>query len=99
MLPLLLNHHIVVFVEADSCGWKTKTPFASIRRIVQNERFFFKICPGLWALKSWRERLPEELVPTEKQKKKDADTFNHSYYQGLLVEIGNLKKLDTYVPP
>ena len=27
--------------------WKTKTPFASMRRIVQDERFFFKIKPGL----------------------------------------------------
>jgi len=25
------------------CRWSTKTPFASIRRIVQDERFFFKI--------------------------------------------------------
>ena len=24
--------------------------------------------------------------------------FNHSYYQGLLLEIGNLKKLDTFIP-
>jgi hypothetical protein len=24
--------------------------------------------------------------------------FNHSYYQGLLLYIGNMKKLETYVP-
>ena len=41
--------------------WKTKTPFASIRRIVQDERFFYKIRAGLWALKAWRERLPSEM--------------------------------------
>ena len=35
--------------------WKTKTPFASIRRIVQDKRFFFKIKPGLWALKTHRD--------------------------------------------
>ncbi len=29
----------------DVSKWKTKTPFASIRRIVQDERFFFKIKP------------------------------------------------------
>ena len=40
-----LNHTL------DVSKWKTKTPFASIRRIVQVERFFFKIKPGLWALK------------------------------------------------
>ena len=33
--------------------WKTQTPFASIRRIVQDPRYFFKIRPGLWALNSW----------------------------------------------
>ena len=86
-------------LKVHNCQWKTKTPFASIRRIVQDERFFFKIKPGLWALKEWRNRLPKELAPTGEQKKKDADTFNHTYYQGLLVEIGNLKKLETYVPP
>ena len=47
--------------------WKTKTPFASIRRIVQDKRFFFKIKPGLWALKSWREELPSEMIPSKKE--------------------------------
>jgi hypothetical protein len=36
--------------------WKTKTPFASIRRIVQDGRFFFKIKPGLWALLSHKNK-------------------------------------------
>ena len=35
--------------------WGTKTPFATIRRIVQDDRFFFKIKPGLWALNSRKE--------------------------------------------
>ena len=86
-------------LKVPNCQWKTKTPFASIRRIVQDERFFFKIKPGLWALKEWKDRLPEELVPIREQKKKDVEKYNHTYYQGLLVEIGNLKQLDTYVPP
>jgi hypothetical protein len=44
------------------CEWKTKTPFASMRRIVQDDRFFFKIKPGLWALKSHRHLLPDEML-------------------------------------
>ena len=36
--------------NVDVSKWKTKTPYASIRRIVQDNRFFFKIKPGLWAL-------------------------------------------------
>jgi len=72
--------------------WKTKTPFASIRRIVQDERFFFKIKPGLWALHSYRGKLPSDIFPTDQIPKSEQELFNHSYYQGLLVEIGNLKK-------
>ncbi len=32
------------------------------------------------------------------QKKEAVEEFNHSYYQGLLTEIGNLKGLSTFVP-
>ncbi|MBN2269699.1 MAG: hypothetical protein JXN61_03740 [Sedimentisphaerales bacterium] len=79
------------------CEWKTKTPFASMRRIVQDDRFFFKIRPGLWALNSWRERLPAEMKPGKKRTA-EQDVFTHSYYQGLVVQIGNLKRLETFVP-
>lgn len=78
--------------------WKTKTPFASIRRIVQDERFFFKIRPGLWALRSYRDKLPTEIFPTDAVPKSEQEIFNHSYYQGLLVEIGKLKKYEAFVP-
>lgn len=77
--------------------WKTKTPFASIRRIVQDERFFFKIKPGLWALWSYRDKLPMEIFPTDAVPKSEQEIFNHSYYQGLLVEIGKLKKYEAFV--
>lgn len=78
--------------------WKTKTPFASIRRIVQDERFFFKIKPGLWALLSYKNRLPQDIMPTDVVSKQEQELFNHSYYQGLLVEIGKLKEYETFVP-
>ena len=78
--------------------WKTKTPFASIRRIVQDERFFFKIKPGLWALRSRKNKLPPDIFPTDAVPEKEREVFNHSYYQGLLVEIGNLKQYETFVP-
>lgn len=80
--------------------WKTKTPFATIRRIVQDNRFFFKIKPGLWALKTYRDKLPEEifsLIEEDKEIEKEGK-FTHSYYQGLIVEIGNIKGFKTYVP-
>lgn len=78
--------------------WKTKTPFASIRRIVQDERFFFKIKPGLWALLSLKNKLPQDIFPTGEFPKQEQEIANHSYYQGLLVEIGKLKHYETFVP-
>jgi hypothetical protein len=78
--------------------WKTKTPFASIRRIVQDEKIFFKIKPGLWALLSYKNKLPLEILPNDLIPKSEQELFNHSYYQGLLVEIGNLKKYETFIP-
>ena len=85
-------------LRAPGVEWKTKTPFASIRRIVQDKRFFFKIKPGLWALHSHRNRLPPEVSSTTTTAKSAQILFDHSYYQGLLVEIGNLKKYETFVP-
>lgn len=80
------------------CDWRTKTPFASIRRIVQDERFFFKIRPGLWALKTYKDRLPLDILPTEKQSTAKQEEYSHTYYQGLLVELGNMKQYRTFVP-
>lgn len=36
-----------LYLKVDVRDWKTKTPFATIRGIVQNEKYFFKIKPGL----------------------------------------------------
>ena len=88
----LLNQNVNV------SNWKTKTPFATIRRIVQDDRFFFKIRPGLWALKTYRNKLPESIFPAEKISEEKQKEFSHSYYQGLLAEIGNIKKQKTFIP-
>lgn len=83
--------------NVDTSSWKTKTPFATIRRIVQDERFFFKIKPGLWALKSEREKVLKQFDILKDSPKK-IEEFDHSYYQGLIVEIGNIKGYSTFVP-
>lgn len=78
-------------------SWKTKTPEASVRRIVQNSRHIFRIQPGLWALEECRE----EVLKLFELKIGDAQSeelFTHGYYQGLLVEIGKFKHKTTYVP-
>jgi len=84
-------------LKVSGCEWKTKTPFASMRRIVQDERFFFKIKPGLWALKSHRHLLPDEMLATKDKTPRQID-FTHTYYQGLLVQLGNLQAYDTFIP-
>ncbi len=83
------------------CEWKTKTPFASIRRIVQLDKNIYKIKPGLYALKKFQNKLESEGIFVENEKNTDSKEiieFNHSYYQGLLLEIGNIKKYSTYIP-
>ncbi len=93
-----LNQEVFKIKE---CEWKTKTPFATIRRIVQENENIYKIKPGLWALKSHRKELEQRgiVVETEKNKgSKELVDFNHSYYQGLLVSIGNMKKMGTFIP-
>jgi hypothetical protein len=93
-----LKHLYEHALEVPDVKWKTETPFASIRRIVQNERFFFKIRPGLWALNEYKESIPFLDNIKEDASKKDQEEFSHSFYQGLLIEIGNLQKFDTFVP-
>lgn len=85
--------------KVDVSNWKSKTPFASIRRIVQDERYFFKIKPGLWALKEFEKQVLSNFQIEDRSKVESNEKFNHSYYQGLLIEIGNLKGYATYVPP
>lgn len=80
------------------CEWKTKTPFASIRRIVQTNPEIFKVRPGLWALRSYQKRLGLTDYRTTNQTSANFLEQSHSYYQGLLVEIGNLRGFDTFIP-
>ena len=81
----------------DFSTWTTKTPEASVRRIVQNSSKIFRIQPGLWALAEMREAVLRrfDLKPGNKQSE---EQFSHGYYQGLLVEIGKFCHHTTYVP-
>ena len=81
----------------DFSTWKTKTPAATIRRIVQQSKNIFRIQPGLWALEEMREVVFDKFDLISGNKKSE-EHFSHSYYQGLLVEIGKMQKFDTYVP-
>ena len=83
------------------CEWKTKTPFASIRRIVQTNNEIYKIKPGLYGLQSYKKQNETKGIIEETARNKDSkeiSEFNHSYYQGLVLIIGNLKNYETYLP-
>lgn len=85
-------YHIV-----DTSLWATKTPNESIRRIVQESNEIFKIQPGLWALEECREEVLQKLQ-IERKDKVHEEHFTHGYYQGLIIEIGNMRNYTTYVP-
>lgn len=87
--------------EIKDCKWGTKTPFASIRRIVRHTKGIYPIKQGLYALESHRKQLEQDGIIEQTEKNKDSEevkTFNHAYYQGLLLEIGKMRHLLTFVP-
>ena len=86
-----------LYEVVDFSTWKTKTPHESIRRILQLNKEFFKIQPGLWALESDRQNVLEKLNPYSSDNHSD-ELFSHSYYQGLLTEIGSLRQFSTFIP-
>ena len=83
------------------CEWKTKTPFASIRRIVQQTKGIYKIKPGLYGLEKYRNLNEDKGILVETEKNKDSDNvrmFNHTYYQGILLIIGKCHDMQTFIP-
>ena len=89
-----------VFKISD-CEWKTKTPFASIRRIVQLDKNIYKIKPGLYGLTRLKTANESKGIIQETEMNKNSKEvidFNHSYFQGLLITVGNLKGLKTFIP-
>lgn len=78
----------------DFSSWATKTPQASVRRIVQQSDAFFRIQPGLWALREYQNEVLSKFNIKHNDKESE-ELFTHGYYQGILVEMGNLKKFTT----
>lgn len=81
----------------DFSTWKTKTPEASVRRIVQDSQSIFRIQPGLWALEDCRKVVLKKFNIKEGDRHSE-EQFSHGYYQGLLVEIGKYRNKKTYIP-
>ncbi len=81
----------------DFSTWGTKTPAASVRRIVQNNDEFFKIQPGLWGLTNYKDEIYKKFK-IDTNDKESITIFTHSYIQGIITNIGNIKQYQTYVP-
>lgn len=81
----------------DFSNWATKTPEATVRRIVQQDKGIFKIQPGLWALEEMRDQVLKKFELKVGDQKSE-EQFTHGYYQGILVEIGKYEHQKTYIP-
>ena len=88
-----LNQNIL---KNPDCEWKTKTPFASIRRISKDECFLKIRHFGLLALSSYKINLPFDILPPQDVPKQKQEEFNHTYFQGIIVKLLNLK-METFV--
>lgn len=83
------------------CTWNTKTPQASIRRIVQLSNDIFKIKPGLYGLKSMRRQIEARGIIPETTSNKNVEQIrqsNHTYYQGLILMLGQYRNFDCWAP-
>lgn len=80
----------------------TKDFSANIRCLLQRrKKDFFKVKPGLWALESYRNKLPrgvQALIDDDKDENSFKTDSSHYYYQGQIVDIGNMHEYITYIP-
>lgn len=93
-----LNQEVFKIAE---CEWKTKTRFASIRRIVQTNKEIYKVQRGLYALVKCKKSLEQNGIVQLTKKNADSEEvrqFTHGHYQGMLLTIGNLRGMETYAP-
>ena len=90
-----------VALSIPDCEWSTKTPFASIRRIVRHTKGIYVVRKGLYALESHRRQFEANGIVELTPANESSDTvrqFTHSYFQGLLLQVGNLRNLSTFAP-
>jgi len=78
--------------------WGTKTPFATVRRILQMDPRFFRIRPGLWGLTAQRDRILDSLQIGAAASEEQQTAFDHTYYQGLALMIGKLRGYKVFAP-
>ena len=82
----------------EASNWKTKTPEASIRRLVQTSRRLKKLKSGLYCLSELHEKFISLSEHNELSKNQETREHNHSYFQGCLLKAGKEKGFCTYTP-
>ncbi len=90
-----------VALQNPDCTWGTKTPQASIRRIVRHTKGIYVVRKGLYALESHRHQLEANGIVEVTKANADSNEvqqFTHYYYQGLLLKVGELRHFATFVP-
>lgn len=90
-----------IALKNPDCNWGTKTPQASIRRIVRHTPGIYVIRKGLYALEEFRKQLEANGIIQETSanaNSEEVQLFTHYYYQGLLIKVGELKHFKTYIP-
>ena len=94
-----LNRHLLA-PGGTATQWATKTPEATIRRIVRNTPDRIHVLkPGLYCLQEQAAAYANDYnLPQEGKVPPNVEKRNHWYYQGLLLEIGNARDYRTYLP-
>ena len=94
-----LNRYLLA-PGGDATKWATRTPEATIRRIVRNTPDHIHVLkPGLYCLRERAAKHENDYrLPQEGEVPPNVAERNHWYYQGLLLEIGNARDYKTYVP-
>ncbi len=80
--------------------WGTQTPYATIRRILQKDPHgrFFKIRPGLWGLTALKQQILQKLAIDQNATEEAIQQFDHTYYQGVILQIGKLRHYEVFAP-
>ena len=90
-----------VALQNPDCEWGTKTPQASIRKIVRHTNGIYVVRKGLYALETHRKKLEANGIVEQTPQNADSNEvkmFTHYYYQGLLLKVGELRHFGTFVP-
>lgn len=74
------------------------TPHKTINERVQRDDRFYKLRPGLYGLKKFIDKLPDEYNPNIKKTFDEDNIITHSYIQGMLIELGNMLGYQTFCP-